>query len=178
MSRIGKKEIKIPDKVKVEFDKSIVRVKGPLGSIERKLAGSTLEIAGSAVKVVPDQRQPNWKALYGLNRTLVNNMVTGVTAGFKKLLEINGTGYKAEAKGSSLVLFVGYSKPVDFPLPDGIKAEVEKNVKITLSGISKELLGDTAAKIRAVRPPEPYKGKGIKYADEVIKKKVGKAGTK
>jgi large subunit ribosomal protein L6 len=178
MSRIGKKPIIIPAGVKVALSGRTVRVEGPKGRLERELHEQV------AIRVEADQIQvdpPNQRtggALQGLTRTLVANMVDGVTKGFTRGLEINGVGYRAELKGTTLNLALGYSHPVEYPLPAGVSAEVEKQTKITLSGIDKELVGATAAKIRSFRPPEPYKGKGIKYADERILRKAGKAGAK
>lgn len=179
MSRIGKKPIAIPSGVKIALNGSLVTVEGPKGKLSRQLAPE-INIAVEADSVVVT-RSGNGKEndnLHGLSRTLVANMVEGVTKGFEKVLEINGVGYRAEAKGAVLNLSLGYSHPIEYPLPAGITAEVEKQTKITVRGIDKELVGATAAKIRSFRGPEPYKGKGIKYSTERILRKAGKTGKK
>jgi large subunit ribosomal protein L6 len=175
MSRIGKKPIEVPSGVKVNIDGSSIKVEGPKGRLERLLTDK-VEIKAEAEQLLVTPLDEKNGALQGLTRSLVANMVEGVTKGFTKVLEINGIGYRAELKGTNLNLALGYSHPIDYPLPEGITAEVEKQTKITLSGIDKELLGATAAKIRSFRPPEPYKGKGIKYAEERILRKAGKTG--
>ena len=178
MSRIGKKPIVIPAGVKVALNGRAVKVEGPKGRLERELHDQVdVNIEADQIQVAPKNLQSGG-ALQGLTRTLVANMVEGVTKGFSKSLEINGVGYRAELKGTVLNLALGYSHPVEYPLPAGVTAEVEKQTKITLTGIDKELVGATAAKIRSFRPPEPYKGKGIKYADERIVRKAGKTGGK
>lgn len=179
MSRIGKKPIAIPAGVKIALSGSTVTVEGQKGRLSREL-NSDVSVAVEADKVVvtrPDNGKETGN-LHGLTRTLVANMVEGVTKGFEKVLEINGVGYRAEAKGNVLNLSLGYSHPIEYPLPTGITAEVEKQTKITVRGIDKELVGATAAKIRSFRGPEPYKGKGIKYATERILRKAGKTGKK
>jgi large subunit ribosomal protein L6 len=179
MSRIGKKPINIASGVKVTVDGQTVKVEGPKGRLER-IIHDQIEVKLDADQVVMTPRsEPNGSALQGLSRTLVANMVDGVTKGFTRVLEINGVGYRAELKGSTLNLSLGYSHPVEYPLPQGISAEVDtKANRITVSGIDKELVGATAAKIRSFRRPEPYKGKGIKYAEERILRKAGKTGKK
>lgn len=178
MSRIGKKPIIIPAGVKVALTGRAVKVEGPKGRLEREMHDQVdIRIEADQIQVAPKNPAAGG-ALQGLSRTLIANMVEGVTKGFSKGLEINGVGYRAELKGTTLSLALGYSHPVEYPLPTGITAEVEKQTKITVSGIDKELVGATAAKIRSFRPPEPYKGKGIKYADERILRKAGKAGAK
>jgi len=178
MSRIGKKPIIIPAGVKVAINGLTVKVEGPKGRLERELHDQVdVCLEADQIQVSPKNTKAGG-ALQGLTRTLVANMVEGVTKGFSKGLEINGVGYRAELKGTMLNLALGYSHPVEYPLPAGVSAEVEKQTKITLTGIDKELVGATAAKIRSFRPPEPYKGKGIKYADERILRKAGKAGAK
>ncbi len=178
MSRIGKKPIQIPEKTKISYKDRVITVEGPKGSLDRTIHDDVdLTIEDNVINVVVDFKKKNASAFQGMTRALVANMVTGVTEGFARTLEINGIGYRAELKGRSLVLNLGYSHPIDFELPEGIDAKVEKT-NITLSGIDKELLGHVAASIRRLRPPEPYKGKGIKYADEYIQKKAGKTGTK
>jgi large subunit ribosomal protein L6 len=178
MSRIGKKPIIIPAGVKVALNGRSVKVDGPKGRLERELHDQVeVRIEADQIQVAPLDPQAGG-ALQGLTRTLIANMVDGVTKGFSRGLEINGVGYRAELKGTMLNLALGYSHPIEYALPTGVNAEVEKQTKITLSGIDKELVGATAAKIRSFRPPEPYKGKGIKYSDERILRKAGKAGAK
>jgi len=179
MSRIGKKPVQLPDKVQCTLNGETISVKGPKGNLERELHPAIeLEIEKNIITVKTDTTDKKKVALQGLFRSLIDNMVTGVSAGYEKQLLLSGIGYRAEVKGKSLILNVGYSNPVDFPLPDGIQANVENNTRITLSGIDKEALGQTAANIRGLRPPEPYKGKGIMYADERIIRKAGKTAGK
>lgn len=179
MSRIGKLPIEIPSGVKVAFADSVVTVAGPKGTLSRRLMeGTAMEIADNKVVFTRSEESLKARAAFGLNRTLVNNMVVGVTKGFERALEISGVGYRAEAKGDMLNLSLGYSHPINFKLPDGITVEVEKMTKLLVKGIDKEMVGQTAAKIRSFRGPEPYKGKGIRYADEVILRKAGKTGKK
>jgi large subunit ribosomal protein L6 len=179
MARIGKMPIPIPDGVTIKIEGDLIKVKGPKGELAKKLVGN-LEISQEnkqlTFTVNDEERQTN--AYQGLMRALVNNMVTGVTAGFVKRLRIVGIGYRGEAKGTNLVLNVGYSHPVEFALPSGVKATVSKEGMIDLEGIDNELLGDTAAKIRKIRPPDSYKGKGIRYIDEVVRIKPGKSAAK
>jgi large subunit ribosomal protein L6 len=178
VSRIGKLPVAIPAKVEVSLDGPNVRVKGPLGQLERTFKGVEFKKDGAAVRVAAAGETRQHMALWGLGRTLLNNMVTGVSTGFTKTLEINGVGYRAEVAGNSVNFTLGYSHPVLFPVPQGLKIEVEKQTTVKISGIDKELVGQTAARIRALRPPEPYKGKGIKYSDEVVRRKAGKAAKK
>ncbi len=179
MSRIGKKPVQIPEKVEIALTNDSIAVKGALGSLQRSLHPAvTIKIEENRLLVSPVNEDRKTVALQGLYRSLIQNMVIGVTTGYVKTLLLNGIGYRAEAKGSQLVLNVGYSNPVDFVLPDGVTAKVDKNTQITLSSIDKEILGETAARIRKVRPPEPYKGKGIMYSDERIIRKAGKAAAK
>ena len=179
MSRIGKKPVQLPDKVQITLDGDTINVKGPKGSLDRKLHPAVnIEIDNQVLSVSTDTSDKKKVALQGLFRSLIFNMVHGVTEGYEKKLILSGIGYRAEAKGKNLVLSVGYSNPVDFALPDGVTAAVDKNVEVTLSCIDKELLGQAAANIRAIRPPEPYKGKGIMYADERIIRKAGKTAGK
>lgn len=179
MSRIGKLPVALPQGVEVTIKGQKVDVKGPKGSLSREIH-PLVEVVSqdNELRVKPREQSIKAKALWGLSRSLLNNMVLGVSKGFSKVLEINGVGYRAEISGDTLKLSLGFSHPVEFKLPKGVSATVEKNTVITLTSIDKELLGQTAATIRAFRPPEPYKGKGIKYADEVIRRKVGKAGIK
>ena len=178
LSRIGKKPIAIPSNVKVQVDGTTVRVEGPKGKHERTLVGVTVKQEGTTLIAEPTEDSRPAKALHGLARSLLQNMVTGVSEGFKRVLEINGVGYRAEVTGQNLVMTLGYSHPVRYELPTGISASIEKQTRITLEGSDKELLGRVAAKIRGFRPPEPYKGKGVKYAEETIRRKVGKSGGK
>ncbi len=176
MSRIGKEPITIPEKVTVTIDSRLVKVKGPKGELEYTHRPEVdVKMEEGALKVAPFTITKQSKSLWGLTRTLVNNMVVGVTDGFQKDLEFTGVGYKAAVKGKDLELHLGYSHKIMYPLPEGITAKVQKNT-ISISGCSKELVGFTAAKIRTFRPPEPYKGKGIRYSDEVIIRKAGKTG--
>jgi large subunit ribosomal protein L6 len=179
MSRIGKKPVIIPAGVKIALSGSDISVQGPKGSLQRTLS-TAVDIAVEADQVVVSRRaddKPD-RSQQGLTRTLIANMVEGVTNGYARVLEINGVGYRADLKGTVLNLALGYSHPIEYPLPEGISAEVEKQTKVTVRGIDKELVGATAAKIRSFRGPEPYKGKGIKYADERIIRKAGKTGKK
>ena len=179
MSRVGKKPISIPEKVKITYKSGELTVQGQKGQLSRSIHPAvSLKMTDGVISVEPLKSDKNSQALRGLTRSLIQNMVTGVDAGFERVLEINGIGYRAEVKGSTIVLNLGYSHPIDFQLPDGIAANVERNNVIKLSGIDKELLGQTAPSIRRLRPPEPYKGKGIKYAEEYIRRKAGKTGTK
>lgn len=176
MSRIGKKLISIPKGVEVKIEQSFVLVKGPKGELKEAIHPRvTIVLENNEVKItVEDPELKSDKALWGLYGSMVKNMITGVTVGFEKKLEINGVGYKAALSGDKITLNLGFSHPVDFSLPKGITAGIEKNI-ISISGIDKRLVGAVAAELRALRPPEPYKGKGIKYIDEVIIKKAGKA---
>lgn len=179
MSRVGKKPIPIPEKTKITFKDSVITVQGGKGTLSREIHPEVgLDISDSEIKVTITSQDRSRRALQGLTRSLLANMVIGVSSGFERVLEINGIGYRAEAKGKSVLFNLGYSHPIDFPLPEGITAAVDKNTIVKLSGIDKELLGMTAASIRQLRPPEPYKGKGIKYAEEYIQRKAGKTGTK
>jgi len=179
MSRIGKKPIMIPAGVKVDLNGSALSVQGPKGSLQRELSNG-VDIAIEADQILVSRRGDGNtdRSQQGLTRTLVANMVEGVTKGYERVLEISGVGYRADLKGTVLNLSLGYSHPIDYPLPQGISAEVEKQTKVTIRGIDKELVGATAAKIRSFRGPEPYKGKGIKYSDERIIRKAGKTGKK
>ncbi|MGD8703805.1 MAG: 50S ribosomal protein L6 [Desulfosarcina sp.] len=179
MSRVGKKEIIIPEKTSVEYKDRVIVVKGEKGTLTRTIHPAVdLEIEDKTIYVKIEQEDRKTRSLQGLTRSLVANMVDGVSKGFERTLEIHGIGYRAEMKGKSIVLNLGYSHPIDFPLPEGIDATVDKNNVIKLSGIDKERVGQTAASIRKLRKPEPYKGKGVKYAEEYIQRKAGKTGTK
>lgn len=178
MSRIGKSPVEVPDKVDVKINGAHVAVKGPNGQLEYTFTDKvTIAQDGKTITVNPVDESHQARALWGTTRTLINNMVTGVTTGFTRTLEFNGVGYKATVKGNVLTLNLGYSHPIDYTLPEGVSAKVTKNV-IDVTGASKELVGFVAAKVRSFRPPEPYKGKGVKYSDEVIIRKAGKAGGK
>jgi large subunit ribosomal protein L6 len=178
MSRVGKRPVPIPDKVKVDFKGRTLSVKGPKGDLSRVIDDDVkLAVKDGLVYVIPSGNSKKTTALQGLTRTLVANMVTGVTQGFERVLEIVGVGYRVDLKSNVLTFVIGYSHPVVYRLPDGITASVGKN-RVVLAGIDKELLGSTAATIRSFRKPEPYKGKGIKYAEERIRRKVGKSGAK
>jgi large subunit ribosomal protein L6 len=176
MSRIGKKIIALPDKVTVSVAGGEIKVTGPKGTLSRALPRD-IEIAqeGKTLSVKTTHEGRRAGALHGLTRTLVANMVTGVSAGFTKGLEISGVGFRAELAGTTLKLFVGYSVPLTYEVPQGVAVKIEKQTSLTVSGIDKELVGRVAAEIRAKRRPEPYKGKGIRYAGEVVRRKVGKS---
>jgi large subunit ribosomal protein L6 len=176
MSRVGLKPIEIPDGVTVTFEGSRATVKGPKGTITKDLPPvCRFEQKDKVIQVTIPKDDKYHRSMHGLTRTLLANMVTGVSEGFSKQLEIVGVGYKAEVKGKELVLALGYSHPVVFPIPDGVKIEAPSPTQITVSGIEKDKIGQVAADIRAFRPPEPYKGKGIKYVGEHIRRKAGKA---
>ncbi|MDA8139415.1 MAG: 50S ribosomal protein L6 [Desulfobacteraceae bacterium] len=179
MSRVGKKPITVPDKTTVTYQNGMITVKGANGSLVHKVHPAIdLHVGKDRIDIVMKSESRENRALQGMTRSIVSNMVVGVTKGYERVLEINGIGYRAEAKGNNLIFSLGYSHPIEFPLPQGVKASVEKNNIVKLSGIDKYLLGQTAARIRQLRPPEPYKGKGIKYAEEHIQRKAGKTGTK
>lgn len=178
MSRIGKQPIGIPDKVEIKLDGNTVDVKGPKGQLSYTFRKEVkVEKAEKVLNVTPVDDSTAARALWGLSRTLLGNMVTGVTTGFVKSLEFNGVGYKAAVSGSKLTLNLGYSHPIDYTLPKGVEAKVNKNV-IEFHGCDKELVGFVAAQVRSFREPEPYKGKGLKYTDETIIRKAGKTGAK
>lgn len=179
MSRIGKRLINIPGKVTVTIDGQQVAVKGPKGELSRVLPTEVIvEQENGIIQVNRRDNSRPARERHGLSRTLVANMVEGVSSGFQKRLEIQGVGYRAQIQGRNLILNVGYSKPVEIQPPDGISIAVENNTNVIVTGIDKEIVGNTAARIRAVRPPEVYKGKGIRYAGEFVRRKVGKAGGK
>ena len=179
MSRIGKLPIIIPDKVTIQIDGQHITVKGPKGSLARTLP-TKIDIQQNEGKVsfVREDDSRAARERHGLCRTLVANMVQGVSQGFEKRLEIQGVGYRAQAQGRKLTLNVGYSKPVEMAMPEGLQVAVENNTMVIVNGIDKEMVGNMAAKIRSVRPPEPYKGKGIRYQGEYVRRKAGKAGKK
>ena len=179
MSRVGKVPVKIPPKVKVNLEGQKLTVEGPKGKLVREFPQEIeIVVEKDEIRVSPRKSTRQARAYHGLVRTLINNMVTGVSKGFTKELHIVGTGYRAEVNKNVLNLTLGYSHPIEFELPPEVKATVDKQTVIKLECFDKELLGLTAAKIRALRPVEPYKGKGIRYADEEVRRKVGKAGAK
>lgn len=178
MSRIGIKPIPVPNGVNVDIASgNDVKVKGPKGELQQKLTDKvSIVLEEGTLKVQRSSEDREIKALHGLTRSLLNNMVVGVTDGFTKALEIQGVGYRAQMQGKNLVLNVGFSHPVQMVPPEGVAFAVEGNNKVTVSGINKQVVGEEAARIRGVRPPEPYKGKGIRYAGEYVRRKAGKAG--
>jgi large subunit ribosomal protein L6 len=178
MSRIGRMPIAVPKSVTIDIADDTVRVKGPKGELSRSVPSQiSLVTEDGTLRVERSSDEPTQRSLHGLTRSLIANMVTGVTDGFTRRLEVNGVGYRAAVSGGNLVLQVGYSHPVLVPAPQGISFAVQGNA-IVISGADKEMVGEVAAQVRRVRPPEPYKGKGIKYAEEVIRRKAGKAGAK
>jgi large subunit ribosomal protein L6 len=180
MSRIGKKEIPLPKGVEVRQDGNAVVVKGPKGSLATQLVpGISVNIENNVVKFERKDEENKTRAFHGLMRALVANNVRGVSEGFKRELDIIGVGYRAEVKGREVVFQLGYSHPVKFPIPEGIEIAIEaKTGHITITGIDRQKVGQTAAEIRSLREPDPYKGKGIKYSDEVVRRKAGKAAGK
>jgi large subunit ribosomal protein L6 len=179
MSRVGKQPVLIPDKIKVTYKNRSLTVEGEKGKLSRSIHPAVdLKIEDSVMNVTMVTADRRSRALQGLTRSLVANMITGVAQGFERNLEINGIGYRAELSGKQIIFNVGYSNPVNYDLPEGITATVAKNNNIKLIGIDKQKVGLAAAAIRRIRPPEPYKGKGIKYAEEHIRRKAGKTGTK
>ena len=177
MSRIGNKPITVPDGVEVKIDGQKITVKGPKGTLEREVhENMKVTLSDKVLKVERPNDDPKNRSLHGLTRTLINNMIEGTLNGYEKKLEINGVGYRAQMKGKNLLLNLGYSHPVEVEAPEGITFEVPSQTEIFVKGINKELVGQTAAVVRTKRPPEVYHGKGIKYADEVIRRKVGKTG--
>jgi large subunit ribosomal protein L6 len=176
MSRIGKQPISLPGGVEVKLDASEVKVKGPKGQLVQRIPDIIkMDVADGTVRFTrPDDKKPS-RALHGLARALVANMVTGVTEGFIRDLSIVGVGYRAEVSGKTLKLSVGYSNSVNMPIPDGLKVSVDRNTEVKIEGIDKQVVGQFAAEVRRVRPPEPYKGKGIRYTNEQVRRKVGKA---
>jgi large subunit ribosomal protein L6 len=178
MSRIGKMPILIPDKVKVTIKDQLVTVKGPLGELSQEVDPSIeLKQEDGNMVFIRKNEERQTRCYHGLYRSLIANMVTGVSTGYTKQLEMIGVGYRAEVKGKELVLLVGFSHPVNLPVPSGIKIDVDKQNNIKIEGIDKQLVGETAAQIRRIRPPEPYKGKGIRYTGEYVRRKAGKSAT-
>ncbi|MBE9077647.1 50S ribosomal protein L6 [Romeria aff. gracilis LEGE 07310] len=179
MSRIGKQPIVVPSQVTVTIDGQRVTVKGPKGELFREIPPEiSVEQEEGTIVVRRRNESRNARQRHGLARTLVANMVQGVSQGYEKRLAIQGIGYRAAVQGQKLTMNLGYSHPVEFDPPAGIQFAVEGNTNVTVSGIDKEIVGNTAARVRAARPPEPYKGKGVRYADEVVRRKAGKAGKK
>jgi large subunit ribosomal protein L6 len=175
MSRIGKQPITIPEKVKVNVKGSKVFVEGPKGKLDMEIPRRTsLKIEGTTITVARDGEDSEARALHGLSRSLVNNMVKGVSEGYVKKLEINGVGFKAAVQGKIVNMSLGYSHPINYEIPEQVKVTVEENTKITIEGPNKQSVGQVAAELRAFYPPEPYKGKGVKYSDERIERKEGK----
>jgi len=179
MSRIGNQPVVLPKGVTFAVADGAMRVQGPKGSLQRKIvAGVNFAEEGGAVVVRREGDSPQHRAYHGLMRALLNNMVTGVSKGFERRLEIVGVGYKAELRGSSVVLNLGYSHPIEYAFPPGIHVQVEKNTKLVVSGIDKEQVGQVASELRAYRPPDSYKGKGVRYEGERVRLKAGKSGQK
>jgi large subunit ribosomal protein L6 len=179
MSRIGRKPVRIPKGVTVTVDGGRITVKGPRGELTRPVPPEmTVTVTDGELRVARPSDDDRHRALHGLARALINNMVLGVTGGFSRQLEIQGVGYKAEANPKGVRLTVGFTHPVQYQAPPGIKISVENNTLVTVEGIDKELVGQVAAELRGVRPPEPYKGKGIRYKDEPVRRKAGKTGAK
>jgi len=179
MSRIGKKPISLPKGVEIKQEGASVVVKGPKGTLKSPLApGISMKVEGTEVNLLRENEERQTRAFHGLTRALLQNNVTGVTEGFKKELDIVGVGYRAEVKDKEVVFQLGYSHPINFPIPDGIEIAIDKGGHVVVSGIDKQQVGQTAAEIRKLRMPDPYKGKGIKYTSEVIRRKAGKAAGK
>ena len=179
MSRIGNKPITVPQGVEVKVDGQTITVKGPKGTLVKELhKNMKINVEANVITVVRPDNEPYNRSLHGLTRTLINNMIEGTVKGFERKLEINGVGYRASKKGTTLVLNLGYSHPVEMEAPEGITFDVPNQNEIIVKGTDKELVGQTAAVIRTKRPPEVYRGKGIKYAEETIRRKEGKAGKK
>lgn len=179
MSRVGKAPVAIPQGVKVDIGKSSFKVEGPKGTLTQDYRPEvSLTVEDSMVIVTRKNETKRAKSMHGLYRNLLNNMVKGVTDGFSKNLLINGVGYRAEVRGDVLVLNLGYSNPVEYPIPDDLTITTDGPNKVTVAGIDKARVGQVSAEIRSVRPPEPYKGKGVRYEDEYVRRKVGKAGVK
>jgi len=179
MSRIGKQPVSLPKGVEITFNDSIITVKGPKGTLTQKVhIDLDIKVVENEIIVSIDEKMPNSSAFHGLYRSLLNNMVIGVSEGFEKKLEMIGVGYRAAVKGESLDLQVGFSHPTLLKIPEGINVAVVKNTSITVSGSDKQIVGQFAADIRSLRPPEPYKGKGIRYVDEFVRRKAGKSASK
>jgi len=179
MSRIGKKPIQIPKDITISYADKEIMVKGKNGSMKNTVHENVdLKIDDQTISVIPKDQSRKNRAFQGMTRSIVNNMIIGVSKGFERTLEINGIGYRAEVNGNVLKLTLGYSHPIDFKLPDGVTATVQKQNIVKISGMDKQVVGQLCAEIRSLRPPEPYKGKGVKYSEEYIQRKAGKTGTK
>lgn len=179
MSRIGKIPVKVPDKINVTIEKNHITVKGPKGQLSRIIPDNVvLNKENDKIQVSAKDTSMKSQQIYGLYRRLIANMIQGVTEGFQKKLSLQGVGYRSQVQGKKLILSVGFSHQVEIPTPEGITISVEANTNVLVSGIDKELVGQVAANIRSIRPPEPYKGKGIRYEGEYVRQKVGKAGKK
>ncbi len=179
MSRVGKAPVPLPKNVKVSLTDEAIAVEGPKGTLsQERHAMIGVEVGENEVTLTRKDETQETRALHGLYRSLVNNMVRGVSEGFRKALVINGVGYRAEVQGQNLVLNLGFSNPIEYPIPQEISIEVEANNRIVVSGIDRERLGQVCAEIRSFRPPEPYKGKGVKYENELVRRKIGKSGIK
>ena len=179
MSRIGRLPVSIPTGVDIKLTGSHVEVNGPKGKLSHTFpADVKLSVEGSTLSVDRKSDEPRSRAMHGMTRALIYNMVTGVSAGFQKVLQIEGVGYRAEMDGKNLVLYVGFSQPKPVIPPENISFEVENRVRVIIKGHDKQQVGQVAANIRGIRPPEPYKGKGIRYADEIVRRKAGKSGKK
>ncbi len=179
MSRIGRKPISLPAGVEVKIEDNVITVKGPKGVLSQSIPEDiSIELKGNELLCTRPSDAKRHRAMHGLTRALVANMVTGVTTGFEKKLEMVGVGYRAQMQGSKLVLNIGYSHPIEIDPPQGVEFEVPAVTRITVKGIDKQLVGNTAADIRALRKPEPYKGKGVRYENEVVRRKAGKSGAK
>lgn len=180
MSRIGKKPIKVPEKVDIKVHEGTIHVKGPNGELTWDIPPQiSVSVTDDTIVVTREKDTKNDKSLHGLARSIISNMVAGVSQGFQRILDIVGVGYRAQVTGNTLMLSLGYSHPIAYPLPEGIKATVDqKQVQITLTGIDKQQIGQVAASLKSLRPPDAYKGKGIRYSGERLKLKVGKAGKK
>lgn len=179
MSRIGKIPVKVPEKIDVTIENATITVKGPKGQLSRIIPDNIkITKEDNNIQVSPKNKSIKSQQIYGLYRRLIANMIQGVTEGFNKKLILQGVGYRSQVQGKNLILSVGYSHQVEIPAPEGILISVEANTNVLISGIDKELVGQVAANIRSIRPPEPYKGKGIRYEGEYVRQKVGKAGKK
>ena len=179
MSRIGKLPIDVPEGVTLKVDGNVVKVEGPKGTLEQEIRPEvTVAVDGKQIVVGRIGDSKPAKSFHGLYRKLILNMVTGVSTGFSKTLLINGVGYRVEMQGKNLLFNLGYSNPIEFPLEDGLSVALDGNNKITVSGIDRQKVGQVCAEIRSLRPPEPYKGKGVRYEDEYVRRKIGKAGIK
>lgn len=179
MSRIGRLPVKVPNKVIVGIDKNVISIKGPKGELSMPLLNNvSIDHTDEIITFTPSDSSPKTNKLHGTYRACVANMIKGVTEGFEKKLELQGVGYRCQVQGKSLILNVGYSHQITIPAPEGINLSVEANTKVTVNGIDKALVGQVAANIRSTRPPEPYKGKGVRYAEEYVRKKAGKTGKK